>query len=121
MAEDKFKRRYRRAEEMFPLVEAYQSGSESRASFCAARKVPISALNYWQTKYRKAHGLSLGKNPSSGFLELSPSTGSIPKASLGATPPEVVMELCFGPDQKLRFYGYPPLDYLGTLLSGVGC
>lgn len=121
MAQDKFNRRNRTAEEMFPLVEAYQSGSESRAAFCAARKLPISALNYWQTKYRKAHGLSLGKKRSGGFLELKPSAVAIPTAAPAVSQREVLMELAFEAGQTLRFYGYPPVDYLGALLSGKTC
>lgn len=115
MGQDKFSRRNRTAEEMFPLVEAYRDSSLSRSAFCASRDLPISALNYWQTKYRKTHGLGSSAR-GSGFIELAPSAPSM-EPSAG----DVVMELCFGADHRLRFYGYPPADYVGQLLLIERC
>lgn len=102
------KRRQRKSSEMYPLVEAYMKSDLRREDFCASHEISVSALGYWQTKYRKANGLSLGE-PSGGFVSLElpsvQSTGS------------VVLELDLGQERVFRFYGYPELKYLKGLLS----
>ena len=101
-------RRQRRSSEMYPLVEAYISGNMSREAFCQAHAIPVSALSYWQTKYRKEHGLTPPDKPS-GFvpLEVGPGSGKA-----------VVMELVMTGGSVLRFYSYPEAGYLQSLLAG---
>lgn len=105
-------RRSRTSSEMYPLVQAYISGNQSRSVFCAAHNIPVSALNYWQTKYRKSQGLGKEHSPQNNFVsvELKPSSLE-----------HVVMELELQRGSRLRFYSYPDPSYLESILSIQAC
>ena len=106
-------RKNRTSVEMYPLVEAYISSSLSRIAFCQEHNLPVSALNYWQTKYRK----SMAPNPqkqSSSFLPVE-----VRKPESVAN--QALMELVLESGIRLRFYSYPDASYLESILSIGSC
>lgn len=99
-------RRNRSSKEMYPIVEAYMLGSLSRSSFCSQHNLSISALNYWQTKYRKSQEVSKTKDRSNFIaVEVSPASERTP-----------VMELELGEKGRLKFFSYPDPAYLKSVL-----
>ena len=100
------RRRQRRSTEMYPLVELLMESDLSREAFCELHNISLSVLSYWQTKYRKAHGLSKGAGEN--FLPLSVNPAGMDQA---------VMELELLSGSRLRFYAYPEVKYLQTLLA----
>ncbi|MEZ4852510.1 MAG: hypothetical protein R3B93_28810 [Bacteroidia bacterium] len=105
------KRRHRRSVDMYPLVEAYIESDMSREAFCQTHAISVSALGYWQTKYRKAHRESKAENPQ-GFISLDVS------AETGGS---VLMELVLPGGSFVRFYRYPEAQYVATLMSIDRC
>ena len=100
------RRRQRRSSEMYPLVKSFMESDLSREAFCELHHISLSVLSYWQTKYRKAHGL--GKSPGSTFLPLTVHPAGMDQA---------VMELELLSGSRLRFYAYPEVKYLQALLA----
>lgn len=100
---------------MYPLVEAYLAGSQSRIDFCRAHELTISTLSYWVTHYRKAQAAaerSVASGESTGFVPLS--LADAPSAA-------VALELHLPSGAILRFYRYPDPAYLTHLLSLQRC
>ncbi|RME00427.1 MAG: hypothetical protein D6816_13725 [Bacteroidetes bacterium] len=121
---------------MYPLVEAYLSGDLSREAFCRAHDLPMPVFSYWQTKYRKAHGLSSARKASArqggdsgqGHSEQSkadqlPASGGkfvalcVESSSCG----EVLMEWELAEGMRLRFYRWPDAAYFEALLQLGTC
>ena len=54
-------------EEMFPLIESWESSTKNQEQFCRSHHVRLSTFTYWRSKYRKS------QNPSCDiFTELRP-------------------------------------------------
>lgn len=48
----------RTADQMYPLIEAYQNRENTQEEFCAQHNTSKAVLQYWQSKYnreRKSH------------------------------------------------------------------
>jgi len=50
---------------MYPLVEKWESGSQSKASFCQAHGLSVDTFRYWYNKYKRDEPGKLG-----GFVPL---------------------------------------------------
>ena len=89
--------------EMFPLIEAYLDGGQSKKSFAALNDVPESVLGYWITKYRREK-----LSEASSFLEITPS----------AAPGEhVLMEVVYPHGVRVRLFSSPGAAELERLIS----
>jgi hypothetical protein len=107
MENQQARRRQRKPSEMYPIVESYMRSDQSREAFCQEAGISVSALSYWQTKYRKSQSLNAGQSSSSFIpISVSPSQGV-----------EAVLELVLGNGKRLRFMGYPEVDYLQQLIG----
>lgn len=95
---------------MYPLVASYQSSSLSREAFCELEGIPVSALMYWQTKYRKTEEKRSVDSPVFLPLELVKNGGS-----------SAAVELVLSSGVRLIFRDYPEGSYLQALLAGLGC
>lgn len=100
----------RSAAQMYPLVESYQRSNLSRAAFCEAEGIPVSALNYWQTKYRKSAGQNSDASP-----------GFVPVEVVASSASAAVLELVLPSGARLVFRDYPERSYLQGLLGSLGC
>lgn len=58
----------RSREEMFAIIEQWESSQESREAFCQSHNLPVSTFSYWRTKYAKAK--EQPREP--GFVQLKP-------------------------------------------------
>jgi len=61
------KRRRRKAENMFPLIEQYLDSGQKQDDFCQAHDLPKSVFAYWLARYRAAADSS-----TEGFVEVVP-------------------------------------------------
>lgn len=59
------------ASEMFPLMELWEEGSDSREVFCGLHHISLSAFAYWRGRY-----LDSKKEKHSGFVEIQPEWSS---------------------------------------------
>lgn len=51
---DKSQKRTRRtSEQMFPLVERYESSGQQQKEFCRSHDINIGTFQYWLSKYRE--------------------------------------------------------------------
>lgn len=96
-------RSQRTSEEMFPLIEAYLDGGQSKKSFAALHAVPESVLGYWITKYRRDKLAG-----ASSFLEITPS---------GAPGERALMEVVYPHGVRVRLFSSPGAADLERLIS----
>ncbi len=76
----------RKIEDMRPLVEAFEAGSERRDVFAKRTGIPVSTLDYWRRRCRE-----------SAFVEVHPDTAD-----------ESALDLVFANGARLSYRG--PLD-----------
>ena len=76
----------RKIEDMRPLVEAFEAGSEHREAFAERTGIPVSTLDYWRPRCRE-----------SAFIEVHPDTTG-----------ESALDLVFANGARLSYSG--PLD-----------
>ena len=62
---DKKKRKRRKTEDMFPLIEQYLDSGQKQAEFCQAHDLPKSVFAYWLARYRAVPASS-----TEGFVEV---------------------------------------------------
>lgn len=56
------------AQEMYPLIEQWESSGASQEDFCNSHDITLSTFTYWRGKYRKSSQVE-----ESSFIELHPS------------------------------------------------
>ncbi|MEL6661168.1 MAG: hypothetical protein AAFR36_32275 [Bacteroidota bacterium] len=100
----------RSAAQMYPLVELYQSSNVSPKVFCESEGIPVSALMYWQKKYRASH-----------LAQGSASSGFVPVEVVESSSSSPVLELVLPSGARLVFRDYPERSYLQCLLASVAC
>jgi len=89
----------RSADQMYPLMATYASGSQSQKDFCASHGLKPGTFQYWWGRYRRDHQGEL-----KGFVALEPTVG---RAS--------DIELHYG---SVRLYlGGVSTDYLAHLVQ----
>ena len=63
--------RQRTKQEMYPMVESWQTSGKSRTDFCTEQQVKIHTFNYWLAKYQKEmNGEALQSGKPSKFIAL---------------------------------------------------
>jgi len=92
----------RRSEEMFPLIESYESRSVTQTAFCAEHGLSQAVLNYWLAKYRRE------AESSNAFLEIRP---------VETAPEHPLLEVCYPTGVRLRIFSPLKAAYLDHLLS----
>lgn len=50
------RRTQRTMEEIRELIRGYESGTQSRADFCAGHRLAVSTFDYYRRRYRRAEG-----------------------------------------------------------------
>lgn len=50
------RRTQRTEEEIRELIRGYESGTQSRAEFCAGHRLAVSTFDYYRRRYRRAEG-----------------------------------------------------------------
>lgn len=50
------RRTQRTVEEIRELIRGYESGTQSRAEFCAGHRLAVSTFDYYRRRYRRAEG-----------------------------------------------------------------
>jgi len=45
---------YRTSEQMYPIIERYVNGEESKQSLCSENNLSIHVFQYWLSKYNRA-------------------------------------------------------------------
>lgn len=94
---------FRTEEDMFPLVERWQSSGQTQRAFCGAHGISVSVLSYWLRRYRDHHtGLS---DEPGGFVPVHV-----------ATPGSFAVEVALPSGAVLRFGQVVPVGYLKALL-----
>lgn len=95
--------RFRTEQEMFPLVEAWQSSEQTQGVFCAAHDISVSVLAYWLRRYRDHHA-----------DQSDESVGFVPVRMDVSSP--AALEVCLPSGAVLRFGQVVPVGYLKALL-----
>lgn len=57
-------------QEMFPLIADWESGNQTRESFCQEKGVSLATFSYWRTRYRTM------QSEAAGFTEIKPEVSS---------------------------------------------
>jgi hypothetical protein len=95
---------------MYPLVEAWQSSSQSKVSFCQAHQINIHTFTYWLQKYLSDHSqtseVSVGEKFVALEVEGKPSEG-----------PSQCLELIYPNGVRLSFKDLVSPQYLESLIQ----
>lgn len=94
---------FRTEEEMFPLVEQWQSSGQTQKAFCTEQDISISIFTYWLRRYRDQANTPEAQE--SGFVSVCL-----------ADPRAAALELALPSGAVLRFAQMIPLSYLKALL-----
>jgi len=92
--------------QMFPLMETYEQGTQSRTNFCRTHSLSLPTFQYWLSKYRKHQK----ENDEQGSKFLSLQVG---------TPGGFVVEINYPNGVQLRFASLVPASYLCQLVSQI--
>ena len=103
LARKKIMARFRTEQEMFPLVEAWQSSGQTQKVFCATHDISVSVLAYWLRRYRDHHAEE--RNQSGSFVPVHMTASS-----------SFVIEMALPSGAVLRFGQVVPVGYLKALL-----
>lgn len=90
------------AEEIFPLIEAYEKGTLTKDEFCHQTSLKEGSLSYWLGRYRK-----ISKSNSS-FVRLTSSTES---------ENEYRIEIMLNDGKRIRFKSLVPIEYMESILK----
>jgi hypothetical protein len=92
----------RTSEEMFPLIESWESSGLTQEKFCRLHGLNLGLFGYWRKKYQQQ------------FKQVPTDTGFVPiKVSQPVSP---VLELRIG-DVQLHFHELPSVDWLQELIG----
>lgn len=109
------KRAYRSREEMFPLIERWQSSGQTQQRFCEEQGISLAVFGYWLRKYRE---LSDSDTESDYAGEAAP--GFIPlQLETALTSQSIALEVQLPNGVLLRFQRLPPQNYLNGLFTGL--
>lgn len=96
-------RTMRKADEMFPLVEEYLGGEQTKKVFCAEHGVSVPVFSYWMRRYRDEK-----TDRSAAFVEI------VPPASEAS-----VVEISYPSGVRVRFFSAVTPGYLAELISAA--
>ena len=94
---------FRTEEEMFPLVEQWQSSDQLQKAFCAEHNISVSVFAYWLRRYRDQQSDS--DDQVTGFVPIRMAVSD-----------SVALEVTLPSGAVLRFAQVVPLSYLKALL-----
>ena len=99
---------FRTEEDMFPLIEQWQSSDQLQKVFCAERDISVSVFAYWLRRYRDQQNRS--DDQEAGFIPVrcDPVRMSVPDCA--------ALEVALPSGAVLRFAQVVPLSYLKALL-----
>ena len=89
------------ADEIFPLIEAYEKGTLTKEEFCHQTSLKEGSLSYWLGRYRK-----ISKSNSS-FVRLPSSTAAVD---------EYRIEIMLNDGKRIRLTSLVPIEYLESIL-----
>jgi len=88
--------------QMFPLIQSYCEGKQSRSEICEHQNINKATFYYWHRKYHESHSTS-----ESNFIDLEyPDSGS-----------DYNIEVEFTNNIKIRFRSLPPINYITALVE----
>jgi len=102
------KRAYRCEEEMFPLIESWESSEQSQQAFCKAHSLPIAVFGYWLRRYREEKRRPAKKVQGFVSIEMEASPGE-----------SVLAEIHYPDGTRLVFKEPVGLGFLQGLLPNV--
>lgn len=99
--------------DIFPLIEAYEDGTLSKAAFCKKTKLRECSLTYWLHKYRQH------QKDQETETETKGSTRSFVQIQMrdGMFSNDFEMEIVMNDGKRIRFTTLVPIEYIQSILS----